>query len=39
VIEKEIELIIEYHTSLISNIVTGKIDVHNVEIVEIDKTL
>lgn len=35
-IEKEISLIIEYHTRLISNVVTGKIDVRNVEVTALE---
>ncbi|OOP72122.1 restriction endonuclease subunit S [Clostridium beijerinckii] len=34
-IEKEIELITEYRTSLISDVVTGKVDVHNIKIDEV----
>lgn len=35
IIEKEIELITEYRTSLISDVVTGKVDVSNIKIDEI----
>ncbi|RJR21963.1 MAG: restriction endonuclease subunit S [Desulfobacteraceae bacterium] len=34
-INKEIDLITEYRTSLISNVVTGKVDVRNIEVEEV----
>lgn len=39
VIEKEIELVSEYKTSLISSVVTGKVDVRDIIVPEFDTTL
>jgi type I restriction enzyme S subunit len=38
-IKKELEFIIEYRTSLISSVVTGKIDVQSIEIEDIIEEL
>ncbi|MDD4570071.1 MAG: restriction endonuclease subunit S, partial [Tepidanaerobacteraceae bacterium] len=37
ILKKEIDLITEYRISLISDVVTGKVDVRNIEIQDVDK--